>query len=97
MTIKERWNRPASEVNPIILEIANQAVPETGVIAKVRNDKITKDETAPTCSDETILSAGRNFCLETTGPPKKDSIKLGTCISGTVSYTHLTLPTIVCG
>ena len=76
--MRSKWKTPAATPNPSAFEAANQAVPETGVIMNVRKLSINKEPAEPACREETILSGGRNLSLETTGPPKKDSMKLGT-------------------
>ncbi len=52
---------------------------------KVRNPSITKLTVANCCRLETILSGGRNLVELTIGPPKKDSMTVGTCTSGIAS------------
>jgi phosphatidylserine/phosphatidylglycerophosphate/cardiolipin synthase-like enzyme len=61
-----------------MLEIANHAVPVTGVIMKVRKHNKTNVIDEDNCNEVTILSGGRNFIELITGPPKIDSTQPGT-------------------
>ncbi len=79
------WRTPPRVGNPSMLVIVNQAVPDTGVTMKVRKQSTNSTPAEPICSEETILSGGRNFIVLTIGPPKNDSMTLGTWTSGIAS------------